>query len=368
MSEKKKRKWSKKNAKASLKKTFYECKSCDYLTSNKSDYKRHILTTKHQKNRSVGNAVSNALKKNAKNAFSKIHFCVCGKRFKTRSGEWKHKKTCDFWKKYQEDLFPENVSNVSKKTQNVSKMDKNAENPLKFGNTKKRITNSSNHNGNNDNELKQLQLEKAKLEVQKLKKEIENLDNPSIASSLTNELVETIGKIAGNNNCNNTNNISINMYLNENCKNAMNLEDFVKQITVSLKDLDYSKQNGYAKGITNIFLRQLNDLSPTERPIHCSDKKRLKFYVKDDDKWETDKNNIKITNSIKNVGMEQVKKLSEWEKINPTFQEDGHLLSEWQETIINITAGVNSQEIQKNEEKIKKEIGKVVDIKPELIK
>ena len=142
-----------------------------------------------------------------------------------------------------------------------------------------------------------------------MKKEIENLDKPQTSTnSLTNELVETIGKIAGNNNCNNTNNISINMYLNEQCKNAMNLEDFVRNITVSLQDLDYSKQNGYAKGIANIFMKQLADLEPTERPIHCSDKKRLQFYVKDDDKWEKDKDNIKLTTSIKSVGMEQVKK------------------------------------------------------------
>ena len=84
-----------------------------------------------------------------------------------------------------------------------------------------------------------------------MKKEIENINKPQTSTtSLTNELVETIGKIAGNNNCNNTNNISINMYLNENCKNAMNLEDFVKNITVSLQDLDYSKQmdmRGYHK-------------------------------------------------------------------------------------------------------------------------
>ena len=96
-----------------------------------------------------------------------------------------------------------------------------------------------------EDELKQLQLQKAKLEVEKLKKKIENINKPQTSTnSLTNELVETIGKNAGNNNCNNTNNISINMYLNENCKNAMNLEDFVRNITVSLQDLDYSKQNG----------------------------------------------------------------------------------------------------------------------------
>jgi len=218
------------------------------------------------------------------------------------------------------------------------------------------------------NELEHLQLENARLKNKKLMKEIKNLDNPNFANPLTNELIETIGKIAGNNNCNNTNNISINMYLNENCKNAMNLVDFVKQITVSLQDLNYSKENGYAKGITNIFLKQLKDLSPTERPIHCSDKKRMSFYVKDDDKWEKDENNIKITNSIKHVGMGQINTLAEWEKLHPTFQDDHKLLSEWQNTLSNITPGMTKAEMLKNEKEIKKELSKVVDIKPELNK
>ena len=68
----------------------------------------------------------------------------------------------------------------------------------------------------------------------------------------------------------------------------MNLTDFIDQLQVSLEDLSYSKDNGFVKGVTNIFAKQLQDLKPTERPIHCSDKKRLQFYVKDDDKWFKD--------------------------------------------------------------------------------
>ena len=232
--------------------------------------------------------------------------------------------------------------------------------------TQKSVTNSETIVEKVDIQLKHLQLQKAQLEVDKLKKEIDHLDNPT-SPILTNQLVETIGKIAGNTNCNNTNNISINMYLNENCKNAMNLEDFMKNITVTLQDLDYSNENGYAKGIVHIFLKQLQNLAPTERPIHCSDKKRMKFYVKDDNKWEQDKNNRKITDTIKNISTVQVKTLSEWESLNPDFEKDGKLLSEWQNTLDNITAGDNLEEVQRNEVKITKELGKVVDIKPALV-
>ncbi len=218
-----------------------------------------------------------------------------------------------------------------------------------------------------DEELKHLQLQKAKLEVEKLKKEIENLDKPQTSTnSLTNELVETIGKIAGDNNCNNTNNISINMYLNNNCKNAMNLEDFVKNITVTLQDLDYSTQNGYANGIANIFIKQLEDLKPTERPIHCSDKKRLQFYIKDDNKWEKDKNNIKLTNSIKNVGMVQVKKMTEWEKTHPNYMNNPKELDEWQRMLENISGGINEKELKKNQKEIHKKLCPIVDIKNDI--
>ena len=338
-----------------IKKT-YECKYCNYFTTKKTDYFRHLKRKKHLKNvekrkkeeeTEISFSVSSKIEKNPKNLG--ITFCVCQKTFKTASGMWKHKQKCEMWKAYTESKISKKVSKKTQKVPTISAPSK----------TEPKLS--------VEDELKQLQLQKAKLEVEKLKKEIENINKPQTSTnSLTNELVETIGKIAGNNNCNNTNNISINMYLNENCKNAMNLEDFVKNITVSLQDLDYSKQNGYAKGITNIFMKQLADLEPTERPIHCSDKKRLQFYVKDADKWEKDKDNKKLTSSIKSVGMEQVKKMSEWEKEHPDYMNNPKELEIWQKMLESVSGGANKDEIHKNVHKIKKELGKVVDIKEEL--
>ena len=348
---KKTEKTEKKN-KTGKSKVKYSCESCHYITSNKTDYFRHLKTKKHLKQISRKQKTKISFfktEKTKKNANTNFEFCNCGKKFKTRGGLWKHQKKCNIKITDIKKNVSKNVSNVSKNVSNVS-TPSNTEYKLSV-----------------DEELKHLQLQKAKLEVAKLQKEIENLDKPQTSTnSLTNELVETIGKIAGNNNCNNTNNISINMYLNEQCKNAMNLEDFVRNITVSLQDLDYSKQNGYAKGIANIFMKQLADLEPTKRPIHCSDKKRLQFYVKDDDKWEKDKDNIKLTTSIKSVGMEQVKKMAEWEKEHPDYMNNPQELEIWQTMLESVSGGVNKDEIKKNEHKIKKELGKVVDIKEEL--
>ena len=347
----------------------YECKICDFITSNKTDFVRHTKTRKHIKRKSRGNTFPKTLEKNANGVFFNKIICKCGRNFKTRSGLWKHKRIC----KYHNLISKEtNVSKMFPKTQNVSTpycdlSGISLDDRLKLIQIEKMTTEAK---------AAKIKMSNEELKNEKLKKEIANLDNPTFSISqpnpstntLTNEAVKTIGEIAGDNNCNNTNNISINMYLNENCKNALNLEDFVKQITVSLQDLDYSKENGYVKGITNILVNQLKYLAPTERPIHCSDKKRMKFYVKDDNKWAKDENNVKITDSIKSVGMEQVKTLSEWEKLNPTFQEDSKLLTEWQTTLSKLTPGQSSKETQKNYIKIKKELCKAVDIKLELTK
>lgn len=342
----------KKEQKGAVKKTVTDskkiinyCKFCDLIISKTSNYKRHLKTTKHIKNTQT-NLVKK--KKEPKRSHSGNIICYCGRNFKTRSGLWKHQHKCKNNQLHNvQNVFP----NVSKCFQNVSKME-----------TKK---GAHDKNEEMDEHLKQLRLQKAKLEVQKLEKEISNMDNKKLENKLTQELVETIGKIAGNNNCNNTNNISINMYLNQNCKDAMSLTDFVENIKISLQDLDYTKENGYVKGITNVFLNQLKDMSPNERPIHCSDTKRLKFYVKDENNWVTDSSDAKIENTIKNIQSEHVKKLSEWEKLHPNFQEDPVLLEEWQSTLENISGGTKKEQV-KNQSKIKKEISKLVDITKEL--
>ena len=103
--------------------------------------------------------------------------------------------------------------------------------------------------------------------------------------------------------------MSINIYLNEKCKDAMNLTDFVENVKVSLEDLLYTKNHGFVKGISNIFVKQLQDMEPTQRPIHCSDKKRLQFYVKDADKWEKDKSHEKIDKTIDEITFKQIKQV-----------------------------------------------------------
>jgi hypothetical protein len=164
------------------------------------------------------------------------------------------------------------------------------------------------------------------------------------------------------NNFNNT--MSINIYLNEKCKNAMNLTDFVDQLKISLEDLMYTKNHGYVKGISNIFVKQLQDMKPTERPIHCSDRKRLQFYVKDEDKWEKN-DNSKIDKSIEDITILQIKQIKKWEIEHPNYLKDDVLLTQWHTMIQNAMGGSDDDARNKNKDSIKKELG-VLEVKKEL--
>ena len=227
-------------------KNFY-CEKCDYATTNKFDWKKHISTTKHKN----GNKMV---------TFTKKFICKnCKKTYKFKSGLSRHKKKCFV----------------------------NSENIILSVEKKSRLTNNGNK-PNGENELS----ETIKLMAQTVARQ------GNILEKLIESQNEMIPKLGNNNN----NNVSINIFLNKKCTDAMNLTDFVNNIKISLEDLKYTNEHGYVKGISNIFQKNLTDLKATERPIHCSDKKRLQFYVKDEDKWEKDISHTKINKGIETVG------------------------------------------------------------------
>ena len=173
----------------------------------------------------------------------------------------------------------------------------------------------------------------------------------------TREMVPKIGN----------NNMSINVFLNEHCKDAMNLTDFVDKIRITLDDLMKTHQFGYVGGISNIFIRNLRDLSDMERPIHCSDKKRLKFYVKDDNKWDKD-DGEKIKKAIDKVAIKQVRVIKEWEDMHPGYLEDEGLINQWR-TMIHATMGAaNEDDRERNEKEICKNVGENIILKDALEK
>ena len=173
-------------------------------------------------------------------------------------------------------------------------------------------------------------------------------------------------QIINYNNCGNKK-MTINVFLNEKCKGAMNLTEFVENLKISLQDLEYTQEHGYVKGISNIFTRHLTDLKPTERPIHCCDKKRLQFYVKTEDKWEKDEKNTKIDKSIQDITVKQIKKLRDWEDNHPGYLKDDKLLMEWHSMIQTIMGGSKDEERERKKEQIKKNIGETIELKNAMI-
>ena len=125
-----------------------------------------------------------------------------------------------------------------------------------------------------------------------------------------------------NNSHNTTNNqFSINVFLNEQCKDAINMSDFIKQIEISLEQLDFTKTNGLEKGLTHAIMENMNKLSVYERPMHCTDVKRETLYIKDNNAWEKDNDKTKIKDALKNLNKSHFRLIQEWINENPDFKE-----------------------------------------------
>jgi hypothetical protein len=281
--------------------TIFFCTKCNYTSKRKSQWTRHLATTKHK--------MDNMDNKQDKLKGSAIFFsCDCGKKYKYNSGLCKHKKKCT--------------------------SSKDSQLPI-----------------NNDSALT----------VDMFNKVVQQ------NNTLMEKLVEMSRerKTINYQNCNNKK-MTINVFLNEQCKHAMNLRDFVENVKVSLDDLQYTKEHGYVKGISNIFVKNLQDLDPMKRPIHCTDRKRLQFYIKEENKWEKDKNNEKIDQTIDSVTVKQIKQLKLWEMEHPNYLQHDALLHEWHTMIQQIMGGTDS-EIDKNKEQIKKSLGNQIEIKDAMV-
>jgi hypothetical protein len=306
------------------KKVKYYCKKCDFLSSNRKDFNRHKITQKHKKTQN----------------WTKNHQIVdfmckfCHKSYKHSSGLSRHKGKC----KKSPDKTVDNVSFITLSAKKCPNSKKSTNLSTKIGSEYEEIS------------LKEILMQQLKTQNETIELLKQSIDTNT----------KMIPKIGNNNN----NTISINVFLNEQCKNAMNLTDFINKVQVSLDDLQYSKTNGFVQGVTNIFTKQLQDLKPTERPIHCSDTKRLQFYVKDDDKWTKDNNNEKIDKTIYNIKMKQTSKLTDWEKLHPNYAQDAHLLNEWQQILNSMTEDVYHKD--KVKDKVRRNLANCVQLKQAL--
>ena len=290
----------------------FVCINCNYATCDKKDYNKHIATAKHKNNTNVDILLTN-LEKKSDNLFEII--CNCGKKYKSRQGLYSHKKKC---------IFLQNANIVD-----------GSNNELALAND---LTNDLIINLLNDNKDMREIIIKQQDHIMKQQ----------------NQISEMLPKLGNNNfitNNNNNNKFNIQVFLNERCKDAINMSDFIKSIQVSLQQLDYTKQNGLVNGLSNVIIENMSKLGLYQRPIHCTDLKRESLYIKDDDNWERDINKEKIRKAIKDVSTKQFCALSKWTKENPDFQNNEYKQNYYTHTLVAIA---NSKE--HNEEKIIKKL------------
>ena len=285
------------------------CEVCDFVSSNKKDWDRHVLTRKHMK-RSNGNQMETVFT-------PKFFACKCGKKYSSKSGLWKHSHKCDIEKTIVDNLISDNESFKSLIMEVIK-------------------SNSELQKQNND-------LQKQVIEVCK-------------NSNTTN--------INNNSNNNNSNNKTFNIqfFLNEQCKDAMNISDFVNTFDLQLKDLESVGELGYVEGITKLIVDKLNGMDVYKRPIHCSDAKREILYVKDENKWEKEeRNNPKLRKAIKNISFNNLKLVVKWTDTYPESKNIESRLNDKYIKLVKQSTGGNG-EISDNEDKIIRRIAKEIVI------
>ena len=288
---------------------FFSCEKCNFTCSNKKDYKRHLSTGKHK-------MITNDNEKTPK-----PYLCECGKNYKHSSGLSRHKIICDFEEKEEEN---EEIKN---------EIVENKENDLNY----KEVINTL------INENKQL--------FTLMEKQQEQMG----------ELIPKIGNITNNtNNTNNTinNNFNLNVFLNEDCKDALNISDFMSSLQVSFDDLISLGTTGFTESATKLLIKGLSELDITKRPIHCSDLKRETLYIKDNDVWEKEsENKDRVKKMIKCVQQSNFRAIPDWVKANPGCTKQFGKNHEMYMEIVGNTAGLkDSKIINKIMKKVAKEV------------
>jgi hypothetical protein len=288
----------------------FSCEKCAFKCSKKSNFAKHLTTRRHK-------ILTNDLQKNADN-FNHEFNCDCGRTYKHRQSLYKHQKECKNLKACDaanESVEP-SCSQIEKLTNLIFDVVKQNQ-----------------------------ELQKQVLELSKEKSIITNSNN-------------------NNNTTNNNNKFNLNFFLNEQCKDAMNIMDFVKSLTLQLSDLERVGQVGYAEGISKVFVNGLKDLDVFKRPIHCSDLKRETLYVKDKGIWEKqNEENTKIKMAIKHIAHKNVQQISDWQQENPDYTNPESTVNEEYMKIVNHSmGGFTEQEDETNYNKIIKNVAKEVVI------
>ena len=287
------------------------CEKCDYKTNKKSSYDIHNLSIKHNSTTLLLPA-------------SKKYSCpTCSKIFNDRAGLWRHgKKTCELVESQETNVAANTGANTG-------------------------CTNDPAHLTNLIMKLIEQNQEQGK--------QIVELSKNNQTNNITNNNV---------NNTNNNTSFNLNVYLNDTCKDALNINEFVDSLVLSVKDLEETVRVGYANGISKIFINGLQKLDVCKRPLHCSDVKRSTLYVKNANQWikETEDKPI-LTKAIKQVANKNIQNIFEWQKRNPEYRDpESKQNDRYNKLICETMSGSSTEEQLKNYEKIVSNVVKEVVI------
>ena len=287
----------------------FSCETCHYYTIKKSNFTKHLLTSKHKTLINVNES--------SQKVAAKLFTCnFCNKNFKSYVGLWKHNKKCNVDK------------NIVIESTDISKQI-DITNPL-----------------TPDKDQLIIMLVKQNTELMEiLKHGVNNTTNNNINTNSHNKA------------------FNLNFFLNETCKNAMNINDFVDSIKLELNDLEKVGEVGYIEGISNIIIKNLNALTETERPLHCTDKKRETIYIKDQGQWEKeDDNKTKLRKAINKVVHKNINLITQFREKYPECRKSESKISDkYNKMIIEAMGGAGDNNVEK-EEKIIKNITKATTI------
>jgi hypothetical protein len=278
---------------------FY-CSNCLYRTSNKKDFNKHLATDKHK------NQQKSTFVNKESSQIPTPFICSCGKYYKERSGLWRHKKKCE---------------------------------------------------ENNDDDKESLNKELIMMLIK------ENSDLKNMMLDVCQKIQPTNSTVNYNNVNSNNKTFNLNVFLNEHCKDAMNITDFVDSLKLQLSDLESVGKLGFVNGISNIIVKKLNSLDETKRHIHCTDTKREVLYIKDEDKWQkNNESNNKIRKVIKKIVNKNARLLPEFKKVHPDCVKAASNYSDQYNKIIVVSMSGSGDNDLEKEDKIIRNIAKEVTI------
>jgi hypothetical protein len=287
------------------------CTICDFTCCKESNYNSHLLTRKHK-------ILTNPNEKVPKNA-DKNYACDCGKNYKHMSSLCNHKKNCDGLVKLQTE-------------QTI-------------------VTTGTNEKLDHESLIHELMKQNTEFKTMLIEQNAKIMELAKEGKYITN-------------NTTNNNNFNLNFFLNEQCKDALNIMDFINQLQLKTTDLDMVGRLGYTEGISKLFIRGLKELDIFKRPIHCSDLKREVLYVKDKDAWEKDNDEKnKMKNAIKYVAAKNFKQIHEWQEEHPeSSYYDNQKNTDYNMIVLHSMGGATVEEDEKNYNKIIKNVAQEVTI------